>query len=119
MFERSWRMLCEASRTNPALVPQSLTQKLLSQASQPPFLTWALDSDLVTAVTQQLVMSLFGFPAPAAAFDMSLSPSTIDRAAASARAAALGLPASAIGYLASRRDRVRARLREVRDELRR
>ena len=132
MFERSWRMLCEASRTNPALVPQSLTQKLLSQASQPPFLTWGLDDDLVMAVTTQLIRSLFGFPigslsgfltdirqasgaavsadkasaVAAPAFNVGPSLSTIDRAAASERAADLGLPASAIDFLAAAAQRI-------------
>jgi hypothetical protein len=117
MFERSWRMLCTASQSNPALLPQSLTQKLLSQASQPPFLAWALDDDLVKAIIPQLIRSLFGFPAgiigqesgaaPSAqadalmaVFDKSPLTWAIDVAAASERAADLGLPASAIDYLA-------------------
>jgi hypothetical protein len=112
MFERSWRMLCQASLTNQALLHESLTQIALSRVSQPPFLTWSLDDDLVRAVITQLIRSLFGEPGaapsadtdaavPARTFDMSPSPSTNDQAAASGRAADLALPASAIGYLAA------------------
>lgn len=45
MFERSWRLIIEASRDNPGLVPRSLWNRVQALSMMPPYLAWAIDSN--------------------------------------------------------------------------
>lgn len=42
LFERSWRLLVEASYDNPDLVPVELWRRQMAQAPVPPFLVWSV-----------------------------------------------------------------------------
>lgn len=45
LLERSWRLIVEASRNNPRLVPLSLWDRVQASSTLPPYLAWATDTN--------------------------------------------------------------------------
>ena len=70
LFERSWRMLVEASRTNHRLVPAGLWRRVQAEREAPPFLCWAAEEKARAAYMTQLARTVFAPradpPAPSA-----------------------------------------------------
>lgn len=62
IFERSWRMLVDGSRTNKRLVPAALWQRVQAEGGRPPFLCWSLDADRQEACLEQLAQRVFDPP---------------------------------------------------------
>lgn len=44
MFERSWRLMVEASRSDPALIPLRLWSRVAAQVVMPPYFAWTINA---------------------------------------------------------------------------
>lgn len=62
IYERSWRLLVEASYTDPSLVPVELWRRQLAQAPVPPFLVWSVADAVRETYETALVEAAFGRP---------------------------------------------------------
>lgn len=60
LFERSWRLLVEASYTNSQLVPVELWKRQVAQAPVPPFLVWSVGDKVRKTYETALVEAAFG-----------------------------------------------------------
>ena len=59
LFERSWRMLIEASRKNRRLVPIALWHKVQMEWERPPFLCWLVDPLAQEALLKEFAKTIF------------------------------------------------------------
>jgi len=60
MFERSWRMLVEASYDQPRLLSDKLVARLLAPSALPPFLVWTEDRATRSGALRQLYDAVWG-----------------------------------------------------------
>ena len=60
MFERSWRMLVDASYDRPRLLSDKLVAQLLAPSALPPFLAWAEDQATRSGALRQLYDAVWG-----------------------------------------------------------
>lgn len=67
IFERSWRMLVDASAANRRLLPISLWRQVHADSSRPPFLSWTVGPESQEDYLQDLASSVFSSGRPALA----------------------------------------------------
>jgi hypothetical protein len=65
LYQRSWKLLIEASQNNPALVPKKLWDRIQAQSSLPPYLVWASDAESKAASREAIVEALLQVAAAA------------------------------------------------------
>jgi hypothetical protein len=81
MFERSWRLILNASRDKPALIPSELWQRVFALVSSPPFLVWSPDAAVRKTVGRDIALAAFAtepekpapMPAGLESFDASVA----------------------------------------------
>jgi hypothetical protein len=75
LYQRSWKLLIEASQQNGSLVPKKMWDRVQANGSLPPYLIWAPDADSKTASLRATVNALVRVvnPALAAAFPTAVS----------------------------------------------
>ncbi len=113
MFERSWRLLVESSAQNPQLVPASVWANVRATTASAPYFSWSTDEADRAAIVQAVQARLYSTPtaaaapaaaAPGMAMDIvarevwsgAINTPTPDASILSRRAAAMGVPQSAI-----------------------
>ena len=75
MLQRSWKLLVEATRTRPKLVPAEMWSRVQAQTSLPPFMVWATDAALKSAVRQDLTRAIWSeVPGPARSIERGVTP---------------------------------------------
>jgi hypothetical protein len=55
MFERSWRLLVNASYSRPRLVPRKIWERVVATSSVPLYLTWSIDGEIRKKSVEQLM----------------------------------------------------------------
>jgi hypothetical protein len=72
IYQRSWKLLIDASRQNQALLPKDLWERVQAYSTLPPYLIWASDTDSKAAARKAVVEALItmansalAMPAPA------------------------------------------------------
>ncbi|MEP6587182.1 MAG: hypothetical protein ABJA84_00295 [Polaromonas sp.] len=59
MFQRSWKLLTQAARKRPTLIPAAMWERVQALAALPPFLVWATDEAVKSAARTDLARAIF------------------------------------------------------------
>jgi hypothetical protein len=80
LYQRSWRLLFEASQHNASLIPKKMWDRMQAHASFPPYLIWAPDKDSKAASQEAIVNALIKVAVPALAATLPIPASTVKAA---------------------------------------
>jgi hypothetical protein len=118
MFQRSWKLLVEASRERPALVPSRLYSRVIAQVSTAPFFMWAINEDIKATSRMELARAVWGV-APEASGAESSPVASMDLATDFGRegVAQATEPAKRRSVKSARADAKRARERAIRSQV--
>jgi len=60
MFQRSWKLLAQASQKRPALIPSSMWDRVQALSTIPPFLAWATNETIKSAARSDFARAILG-----------------------------------------------------------